>query len=135
MNPDKKLFIEKLTGFLYGAVELGYDYDNAWKLLTNSPQGLGLLAGDYDYLVHFKGRVTAKKADSEIGNTLEKNYTMKTTVRSMESFAKFIEYAHDKFDISYDIIWNNISPNEFMLTCGSVLGNYDDKLIKTYILQ
>ena len=37
--------------------------------------------------------------------------------------------------IRYKDMFKHISLNEFMKICGNVLGNYDDKLIKAYIIK
>ena len=129
------LINEKVTGFFIGALDLGYSYDDAWSLLLNSKQGQGILNNDYAYSVHHQGRVSADKADADLGNKYKKNSNIKATISQLELLADFISLAHDRFYIEYTDMFKNIPLSKFMSTCGNVLGNYDDKLIKTYILN
>lgn len=129
------LINEKVTGFFIGALDLGYSYDDAWSLLLNSKQGQGILNNDYVYSVHHQGRVSADKADADLGNKYKKNSNIKATISQLELLAEFISLAHNRFNIEYADMFKNISLSEFMSTCGNVLGNYDDKLIKTYLLN
>ena len=128
------LINEKVTGFFIGALGLGYSYDDAWSLLLNSKQGQGILNNEYKYSVHFQGRASADKADEDIGYKYNKSSNIKATVTQLSLLAEFISLAHNRFNIKYTDMFKNISLNEFMNICGNDLGNYDDKLIKTYII-
>lgn len=43
-------------------------------------------------------------------------------------------YAHNKYNIQYENMFDKFNLDNFIEECGNVLGNYDDKLIKTYLL-
>lgn len=129
------LINEKVAGFFIGALDLGYDYDDAWSLLLNSTQGNGILNNNYRYSVHLQGRASAEKADTDIGKKYRKTSHIKPEVIKLELLSEFISMAHERFGIPYKDIFKNISLNEFMRLCGNVLGNYDDKLITTYIVD
>ena len=129
------LINEKVTGFFIGALDLGYSYDDAWSLLLNSKQGQGILNNEYAYSVHHQGRVSADKADADIGYKYKKDSNINATISQLELLADFISLAHNRFNIKYTDMFKNIPLSEFISTCGNVLGNYDDKLIKVYILN
>ena len=80
-------------------------------------------------------RVSADKADADIGYKYKKESNINATISQLELLADFISLAHNRFNIKYTDMFKNIPLSEFMSTCGNVLGNYDDKLIKTYILN
>ncbi len=130
-----ELINEKVAGFFIGALDLGYDYNEAWSLLLNSTQGRGILSNEYKYSVHLQGRASAEKADADIGKRYAKKSKIKPDVIRLELLSEFIDMAHNRFGIQYKDMFKHISPNEFMRICGNVLGDYDDKLIKAYILK
>ena len=129
------LISDKIAGFFQGALYLGYDYDKAWSLLLNSKQGQGILKNNYEFSVHHQGRVSAEKADKDIGDLYDKSDSIEADVNTLRLLADFIIMAHRQFKLKYSDIFKNMSLNEFMKTCGNVLGNYDDKLVKTYLLK
>ena len=131
---DMEIFTDRLAGFLYQALTMGYDYNNAWKLLLNSKQGRGILERDYTYFIHFQGRTDADKAEEDIGNTLVKTHDVEIELNKLDLLANFVYLADRDFHISYDKMFEKISLNDFMKTCGNILGNYDDKLIKAYLM-
>ena len=131
---DKQLINEKVAGFFIGALDLGYNYDDAWSLLLNSKQGQGMLNNEYAYSVHFTGRASADKADADIGYKYAKNSNIKPSVDKLTLLAEFICMAHYDFNIEYANMFKKTPLSKFMKVCGNVLGNYDDKLIKAYII-
>ena len=125
---------DKIAGFLRGGCELHYSYDDIWKLLLQSTFGQKILQDDYRYVYHVQGRWTAREADREIGDRFEKQSTDMISVEQSNLLAELIETAHDRFAIPYEEIFQKTSLSGFMEQCGSVLGNYDDKLIKNYLI-
>lgn len=125
---------DKFAGFFIGAGKLGYSMEDTWKLMLNSRQGLGLLNDEYAYVVHHSGEATAIKADEEYGNSYKKQKPEKRTYEEMFLLGDFIENANKNFHLNYKDIFHNISITDFVNQCGYVLGNYDDKLIKRYLL-
>lgn len=132
---DRVLIRDKVSGFLLEAALLGYSWDDAWSLLLNSKQGRGILNNDYTYSVHFQGMASAMKADADIGHLYKKNSHVEVTSRLTDLIADFIDTARYVFNIDYDHMFSRMSFGEFMATCGNALGNYDDKLIKAYLLK
>lgn len=132
---ERKLINEKIEGFFIGALDLGYSYDEAWSLLLDSEQGVGILNNDYKYSVHLQGRASAEKADNIIGYKYKKSSNIKPDLLKLEMLANLIDLAHYEFKIEYKDMFNNISLSKFMEACGSILGNYDHKLIKTYLIK
>ena len=128
------LIKDKITGFFMRALQNGYNYNDAWELLLQSKQGQGILNNDYTYSVHFQGSASADKADKEIGNRFVKSHHIKPDVEKLLLLAELISLAHSRFGMRYENIFSNISLDDFMNECGNVLGNYDDKLIKTYLI-
>ncbi len=131
---DRALINEKVTGFFLGALRMGYDYDDAWSLLLESRQGRGILSNDYEFSVHFQGTDSARKADVCLGDKYLKEHKYEPDLFKLKLLAELIDLAHNKNGISYKDMFKKTTLNDFMDTCGVVLGNYDDKLIKAYLL-
>lgn len=125
---------DKIAGFLMGGCELHYSYDDIWKLLLQSTSGQKILQEDYRYVYHVQGRWTAREADQEIGDRFEKHSADTMSVEQSNLLAELIETAHDRFAIPYEKIFQKTSLSDFLERCGLVLGNYDDKLIKSYLM-
>jgi len=125
---------DRMAGFLIGAQQLGYSLNNAWDLLLSSEQGNGLLNDEYAYAVHHQGIATAEKADASIGFKYKKGKPKNVNIDQMLLLANFIEFTNKTFNVPYKDIFKKISIQDFMKTCGAVLGNYDDKIVKGYIL-
>lgn len=125
---------DRLAGFLIGAQREGYSLDTSWDMLLNSKQGQGILNDDYEFAVHHMGIASAKKAIKDIGKNYKRGHELDPDISTMLLLATFIETANKKFKIPYENIFKKISISEFMEKCGYVLGNYDDKLIKEYIM-
>ncbi|MBO4395639.1 MAG: hypothetical protein J5819_04770 [Eubacterium sp.] len=134
MISDQELINEKVAGFFLGAMRMGYDYDDAWSLLLSSKQGQGILNNEYAYSVHFQGTDSARKANMELGTNYNTGTGIEPDIRQLELLADLIDIAHNRFGIEYKDIFKKTSLNDFMDTCGYVLGNYDDKLIKGYLI-
>ena len=131
---DQTLINEKVTGFFLGALRMGYDYNDAWSLLLNSRQGQGILSNEYEFSVHFQGTDSARKADACLGDKYSKDHKYKPDLEALKLLADLIDTAHNRFGIPYSEIFKKTSLNSLMETCANVLGNYDDKLIKAYLL-
>ncbi len=56
-------------------------------------------------------------------------------MREAELIASLIYMAHYTFGLDYEHMFDNCEPNKFFGTCLPVLGNYDDKLIRRYLLK
>lgn len=124
----------KIAGFFLGTLRMGYSLDDAWQLMQTSEEGQGILQDDEWYCVHVQGISSAKMADKKNGHKYIKNSILRPTVREMELLAKFIEGTHIKYNIPYSKIFSKYSIGEFYKKCGNVLGNYDDKLVRAYLL-
>ncbi len=129
-----KIKCDRIAGFLTGAQRLGYDIDSAWDLLLNSRQGIGMLNNDYEFSVHHQGITSAIKADADYGFGYNKTQQSEPDISQMNLLAELIEIAHNKFDVSYEKMFSKTKLSEFMRICGNALGDYDDKLIKAYII-
>ncbi len=90
--------------------------------------------GEYMYAEHLQGIATAQKADADIGDVYQNRSVRKINVEQLYLLAEFVEYAHDSFKIPYEKIFKKCDIETFMQKCGDCLGNYDDKLIKRYLL-
>lgn len=126
--------VERMGSFLTGAMLMGYSLFDAWDLMLKSVQGQGLLRGEYMYAEHLQGIATAQKADADIGDVYQNRSVRKINVAQLYLLAEFVEYAHDSFKIPYEKIFKKCDIETFMQKCGDCLGNYDDKLIKRYLL-
>ena len=51
---SNELLVEKIAGFFWKALELGYSWGDAWDLLLKSREGQGILNLEYTYLEHFR---------------------------------------------------------------------------------
>ena len=131
---DYELFEDRLSGFFRQCLTMGYDYDGAWSLALNSEEGRGLLERDYTFFIHFLGAAVAVKANDSMGSSYDRSFHIKVNMRVLMLLADLIYRAHEQFKMRYEDIFKKMSPNNFMETCGNILGNYDDKLIKTYLL-
>lgn len=132
---NQELINDKITGFFMRALQRGYDYSDAWSLLLSSKQGQGILNNDYAYSVHFQGSASADKADKDLGCNFQRIYHIEPDINKLQLLAELISMAHYRFGIKYEDIFKNMNLDEFMKVCGGVLGNYDDKLVKTYLLS
>ena len=129
---------DRIAYFLIGALGLGYSLNDAWHLLLHSKEGLGILNNEYTYVVHFMGIPSAQKADKENGGKYNKcipdiDKIVEETFY-LELLGEFIEFVNNYFHVPYDQIFNKMSIQDFYETCGHVLGNYDDKLYKRYLM-
>lgn len=130
---DKEEKKDRLAGFLVGAQRLGYTLNDAWDLLLHSREGSGILNDDYEFAVHHQGITSARKADAHTLKKYDKSHPSDPDIIQMKLLADLIERAHQQYKIPYEAIFNKMDPQTFMKTCGSVLGNYDDKLIRLYL--
>lgn len=126
--------VDKISGFFHGAVNLGYNFDDAWDLLLNYDGGRKLLNNDLYYCIHQEGRVTAEYADKELGNNYVKCHKIKFDKWYFDLLAEFIEFVHTEYNLEYDKIFTRITIGEFYDKYHIVLGNYDSKLAEAYIL-
>ncbi len=131
---DYDLKCDKLSGFLCGAMRLGYSLDDAWSLLLSSRQGQGILNGEYLYCEHREGIVSAEDADRDLGKYYTKNEVVDPDVDSIDLLAEFIENTHLWFKIDYKDIFNKYSIGKFYKDFGYLLGDYDSKLVRAYLL-
>lgn len=126
--------VERMGSFFVGAQQMGYSLNDAWSLMLNSTQGQGLLRGDYLYAEHLQGIATAHKADADIGDKYTERHVRNIDIDILYLLADLIEMANEQFNIPYEKVFEKCSINDFVSMCGNVLGNYDDKLIKRYLL-
>lgn len=131
LNEDK---CDRITGFFLGSLRMGYSMDDAWKLMLNSKQGRGILNEDYEYCIHHQGIVSAEKADKDMGYKFKKGVSTEPNIDNLYALADFIEIAHGEFNLPYATMFNKYPIGKFFDECGVLLGNYDDKLIKRYLL-
>ncbi|MDD6401469.1 MAG: hypothetical protein PUG10_07670 [Lachnospiraceae bacterium] len=124
----------RIGEFLYEAIRMGYSYNDSYKLLLTSKQGIGILSDKYEYVIHHTGRTSAIKADCEYGINYNKSNQSKVNGNTCSLIAEFIQLCHRQYNIPYDKIFSKISLEDFMKQLGNVLGNYDHKLVREYIL-
>lgn len=126
-----------LTSFFLGALENGYDFNNAWLLLLNSSVGQGILNHKEKYkgLEGFDVVILAEQ-ETGLSQDFSKNVdcSMWHSLWHLNNLSNLIFLAHFNMGISYDDLFKKMSINEFMFECGTTLGDYDDKLIKNYLL-
>lgn len=135
MITNEELLVDKISGFFWKALDLGYDWKDAWDLLLNSEEGQGILNLDYTYLVHHSGGTSAIKANEKLGNNYKKNSNIEVNdIYLFTLLAEFILLAHEQFNIDYKDIFSKMDLNEFMKSFGIALGNYDSKIIKNFLL-
>lgn len=125
---------DKLSGFLYGATQLGYSLDDAWDLLQKSKQGKGILNGEYLYCEHIEGISSAKRADRDIGFNYKKGSPKYYDLGDVDLLAYFIENTHIDFNIPYSDIFKKYNIGRFFKDYKHILGNYDSKLVRQYLL-
>ena len=125
---------DRILGFLCRALELGYSYDEAWDLFLNSTQGKGIQENDPWYIEHLQGRPLAEKADRELGHNYKKMSNIDYDFDRLEALVYLIEMAHSQYNIDYQHIFSKMSLSEFMKECEVCIGDYDNKLIKIYLI-
>lgn len=84
--------------------------------------------------MHIQGITSSKEANREIGHLIKKGKPLKMDVPTSNLLGNFIILAHEKFKLPYETMFSKCSISEFMDRCWYVLGNYDDKLIRTYLM-
>lgn len=126
--------IDRMTGFFLGSMRMGYSLDDAWKLMLSSKQGRGILNEEYEYCIHHQGIVSAEKADKDLGYKFKKGKGVEPNLDNLYCLSAFIEMANQDFDLPYETMFNKYPIGQFFDDCGVILGNYDDKLIKRYLL-
>ena len=131
---DSELFCDRVSGFLYELLNYGYNYNEAWNLLLASKEGMGILNRDYTYFIHFQGRASADKVLQNLGKNLEDSKNIKIDVIQLKLLTNLIYMANKEYGIPFSDMFNKTELEKFIKKCGVVLGNYDDKLIKTYLL-
>lgn len=134
MNIDYEAKLDRMTGFFVGALRMGYSLNDAWKLMLNSTEGTGILEENYTYSVHHQGITSAQKADKAHGQEYDHDSNEEDDIFRLSLLVDFIEMAHKRFNLSYSHIFDKMSIGDFYKECGIVLGSYDDKLLKTYLL-
>lgn len=124
----------RMAGFLFGAIELGYSMDDAWDLLQTSEEGQGILSDDYVYCVKYSGRTSVTKADDKLGYKYNKQEDIKLPrLFNVELLAVFIEDTHKHFSVDYKNMFDKYPIGKFFDELGNCLGDYDDKLYRAYL--
>ncbi len=126
-----------LISFFIGALDDGYDFDGAWLLLLNSSVGQGILNHE-DRYNGLEGFDVVALAEQETGLVPDRLKAMDCSqwrdLRHLRNLANVVLLAHYRMGIPYEDLFHKMSINEFMFECGIALGDYDDKLIKAYLL-
>ena len=131
---NEKEKVCRIGEFLYQGLLMGYTYSEGYDLFLNSEQGYGIMHNNYTYVIHHTGRTSAIKADKVYGNRYKKTWKGKADGDLCMLLAEFIQLCHNFYKIPYKKIFAKISVDAFMDKFGFVLGNYDHKLVKEYIL-
>ncbi len=116
-----------MTDFLYEGLLLGYSYNDIWSSLVWILSNPSCEVLRY----HMLGRNAASQF---LVCYAERNYNIKPDLFRLEALVLLIELAHNNFNMPYVKIFSKMSLDEFMDTCGDVIGDYDDRLIKMYLL-
>ncbi len=58
----------------------------------------------------------------------------KADYNHIELFVRFVLYAHDVMELPFENIFSKMKVNDFLNQVGTNLGNYDEKLVKNYLM-
>lgn len=86
------------------------------------------------YCVHHQGITSAQKADQKFGYKFKKGKPTEPKMMSISCFADFITNMHIIFKASYRDFFNKYPIGKFYDDFGNMLGWYDEKLFKAYLL-
>lgn len=130
-----KYKVDKIAGFFNFGWRDGYKTSDLWWLMRNSTSGRGMLNNNPLYTEHHQGSRSLSLAFEEINPTFEKeNPPFGDHVDLSNLFGYFIEFAHGSFNLDYNHMFDKYPIDDFIKDFGFALGNYDDKIIKKYLL-
>ncbi len=126
---------DRLISWFLCAFSKGYDYEGAWNMCINTNAGRGILYNEDNYK-DVDGSALFELATFE--TDLYENYTFsqpKLDYTNICLFVNFVLYANRVVKMPFEKIFVKMSVNKFLNTVGYALGDYDNKLIRTYLFE
>lgn len=125
---------DKIAGFFMQGRYLGYSYSDIYDLFLNSREGQGIRNNEYAYAVHWQGRYLFEVALEKSNKKYKKGKSEILKPEFTISIARLLLMAHNEYDIEWNHMFDLISMDDFIKDKGIVIGDYDDKLIRRFLL-
>lgn len=127
--------IDKMAGFFNFGWRDGYKTSDLWWLMRNSTSGRGILSNNRNYTERYEGSASLRKAFEEVKPNFNKIEKPEEDLYDLSNnLSEFIEFTHEKYNLSYDDMFKKCDIDEFVERFGFALGNYDDKIVTRFLL-